>query len=359
MQMGKKVFGKLKDGTQIDLYIIRHDDGSEIQIMNYGAAVVSLKVPDIHGNIEEIVLGFDQLKDYENIRNFYGAIVGRSGNRLAKGKFSLNGIQYNLAVNDGENHLHGGIKGFDRVVWDAKEINDEKNPGIKLDYLSKDGEEGYPGNLFVNVTYTFSSDHQLIIDYSMKSDRATIKNITNHSYFNLSGNIKENILNHSLIFNADKFLPSLEGLIPTGEFRNVKDTPMDFTIPHKIGERINVADEQLKIGVGYDHTWVLKKDSCSLSFAGSVHEQNSGRLMEIFTTEPGIGFYSGNFLDGSHAGHNSILYKYRDGMCLQTQHFPDAPNQSSFQTTVLNPGENYISKTIYKFSVSKMHESKI
>jgi aldose 1-epimerase len=356
MLIEKKIFGKLNDGTQIDIYTIRHVDGSEIQIMNYGAAIVSLKVPDKEGRVEEVVLGFDNLKDYENIRNFYGAIVGRSGNRIAKGKFSLNGIEYKLAINDGENHLHGGIKGFDRVVWDAKEINDELNPGVKLSYVSSDGEEGYPGKLLVDVTYTFSSDYVLGIDYNITCDKTTIKNITNHSYFNLSGNVKESILDHSIIFNSEKFLPSIKGLIPTGEFRNVKGTPMDFTLPHRIGERINEEDEQLKIGAGYDHAWVLKKATDSLDFAGSLYDPKSCRLMEIFTTEPGIGFYSGNFLDGSHSGHNGVIYKFRDGLCLQTQHFPDTPNHNNFPSTKLEPGETYQSKTIYKFSISQKHK---
>jgi len=351
MKIEKELFGKLSDGTQIDLYIIKHDDGSQIKITNYGATIVSLKVPDKNGNVEDVVLGFDKLDDYINIRNFYGCVVGRLGNRLANGKFSIDSVEYNIPQNEGANSLHGGVNGFDRMVWEAEQIIEENNPGIKLHYLSKDGEEGYPGNLDVTVKYTFSDNHELRIEYKVTTDKPTVKNITNHSYFNLSGNVKYDILNHELQLYADKFVPVREGLIPTGELRDVKNTPMDFRTPHKIGERINEDYEQLKLGLGYDQTWVFNEISDKPILNGSVYDPRSGRLMEIFTTEPGIQFYSGNFLDGSHAGLNGVVYKHREGMCLQTQHFPDSPNHPEFPSVLLLPGKVYSSVTMYKFSV--------
>ena len=353
MKIRKTIFGELEDGKDIELFDIKHEDGSEIKITNYGATIVSLKVPDKIGYIEDVVLGFDNLENYRDIRNFYGAIVGRYGNRIAKGTFALNGVKYQLPINEGNNSLHGGENGFDRVVWEAEEIDDDKTPGIKMTYLSKDGEEGYPGNLEVTVTYTFTKGHELRIDYKVVSDKLTVKNITNHSYFNLSGNVKNNILDHELHLKAEKFLPVKEGLIPIGEYRYVKGTPMDFTKSYKIGDRINSDDMQLKIAKGYDHTWILEKEKNTLDFAGSVYEPNSGRFMEIFTTEPGVQFYSGNFLDGSHLGHNGTPYKHRDAFCLQTQHFPDSPNHPEFPNTVIGPGEVYKSSTIYRFSVKE------
>jgi aldose 1-epimerase len=296
-------------------------------------------------------LGFKNLKEYETIRHFYGAIVGRWGNRIDKGKFKLNGKEYILATNDGENHLHGGLLGFDRQLWDYEELTYEDKPAIKFSYLSKDGEEGYPGNLNVSVVYTFSEDKELGIHYEISTDQPTIKNVTNHSYFNLSGNVKTDILNHELYLNADHYLPVVKGLIPTGEIAPVAGTPMDFTTPHKIGERINEDNEQLKFGLGYDHCWVLNKNNNGMNYAGYVYDRASGRKMDIYTTEPAIQFYSGNFMDGSDIGHENLPYKYRYGMCLETQHYPDSPNHENFPSTVLNPGENYESTTVYKFSV--------
>jgi len=351
MEIKKEVYGILQDGREVYLFTLKISDGSELKLTNFGATVVSLKVPDRKGKMENVILGFKDLKDYENIRHFYGAIVGRWGNRIDKGKFTLNGQEYTLATNDGENHLHGGIIGFDRILWDYEELVYKDLPAVKFSYLSKDGEEGYPGNLKLSVIYTYSEQNELGIYYEMTTDQSTVKNVTNHSYFNLSGDVKDDILNHDLVLNADNFLPVVAGLIPTGEIKSVKGTPMDFTYPHKIGERINQDDEQLKYGLGYDHCWVINVSDDGLNNAGYIYDSTSGRRMDIYTTEPAIQFYSGNFMDGSDIGHEGLPYNYRFAMCLETQHYPDSPNQKDFPTTVLNPGEVYKSTTIYKFSV--------
>jgi aldose 1-epimerase len=350
MKYKKEIFGTLSDGSRVHLFTFRYENGSEIKFTNYGATIVSIKLPDKNGKVEEITMGFDNLKDYEKIRNYYGATIGRNCNRLANGKFSLDGKEYKLVKNEGKNHLHGGKKGFDRVVWIGDKTLDG-NPGIELSYLSRDGEEGYPGNLEVTVGYSFSNENVLSLNYELRTDKTTITNITNHSYFNLSGNFKENILNHHLTLNAEVFLPVTRHLIPTGEFRNVKDTPMDFTNPHKIGERIEEDYEQLKFASGYDHYWIINDNDKEIKFAGSLYEEKSGRFMEIFTTEPGIQFYSGNFLDDSHKCSNQIRNVFRTALCLETHHFPDSPNHSEFPSIVLKPGEVYKSTTIYKFSI--------
>jgi len=351
MTIKKETYGTLQDGREVHLFTLETSDGSELRLTNFGATVLSLKVPDRNGKMENVILGFKDLKDYENIRHFYGAIVGRWGNRIAKGKFTLNGKEYTLATNNGENHLHGGIMGFDRVLWDYEELSYNDLPAVKFSYLSKDGEEGFPGNFKVSVIYTYSEEKKLGIYYEMTTDQATVKNITNHAYFNLSGDVKDDILSHDLVLNADHFLPVDEGWIPFGEIRPVNGTPMDFTSPHKIGERINDYDKQLKNGMGYDHCWVLNKSESGMNNAGYIYDNSSGRRMDIYTTEPAIQFYSGNFMDGADIGHVGLPYNYRSAMCLETQHYPDSPNQEDFPTTVLNPGEVYKSTTIYKFSV--------
>ena len=350
MKVEKESFGVLSDGSEVFLFTINNKDGSLLQLTNFGAAVVALKVPDKKGKIENVVLGFDSINKYESIRGFYGATVGRYGNRIDAGKFSLNGKEYLLATNEGPNHLHGGIKGFDRVVWDYEIIN-SPSPSVKFSYLSPDGEEGYPGNFNVAVLYSFNDEHELIIEYEMTTDKPTVKNVTNHSYFNLSGDVDENILNHTLVLHADRFLPVDENLIPTGELRSVEGTPMDFTIGNEIGNRIENDDEQLLRGGGYDHCWVLSDSSDGLKLAAEVFEPNSGRLMKVYTTEPAIQFYSGNFMDGSHSGREGQPYAYRYAMCLETQHYPDSPNHPEFPSTVLDSGKVYSSKTIYSFSV--------
>ena len=353
MEVENKIFGKLKDGNEVKLFTIKNEDGSQAQFTNYGAAVVDIQVPDKRGDNEHILLGFDHLNQYEEIRAFYGATVGRFGNRIAKGRFSLDGKTYNLARNEGDNHLHGGIKGYDRIVW-KYEILEREIPSIRFSYLSRDAEEGYPGNLSVSVTYSFSQNHELTISYEMTTDQLTVKNITNHAYFNLSGNVKQSILNHIIQINGNKFLPIDKDLIPIGEERLVKNTPMNFLVNEIIGKRIDYEDEQLKYGHGYDHCWILNKDKNELGFAAKVYDPESGRVMKIFTTEPAIQFYTGNFMNGSHLGREGIPYEHRFALCLESQHYPDSPNHSSFPSTRIAPGDIYKSKTIFKFSTMNM-----
>jgi aldose 1-epimerase len=281
---------------------------------------------------------------------YFGCIAGRYANRIAKGRFALNGIEYTLAQNDGPNHLHGGIKGFDKVVWDAEEVGD--GAALKLTYLSKDGEENYPGNLSAQVIYTLTDDDALRIDYYATTDQDTIVNLTNHAYFNLADCGAGDILSHELAINADRFTPVDDTAIPTGELRSVAGTPMDFSQPTAIGARIDQDDEQLRFGGGYDHNWVLKSSDGSLALAATVKEPTSGRVLKVYTTEPGIQFYSGNFLDGSFAGKGCVVYQKRSGLCLETQHFPDSPNKPDFPSTVLRPGEEYRTTTVFKFAVS-------
>ena len=346
----RSAYGKLEDGTEISLYTLTNAAGTVATITNYGGIIVSIKTEDRNGTFEDIVLGFDSLSSYVKSNPFFGCIVGRYGNRIAKGKFKLDDQTYNLAVNDGENHLHGGLKGFDKVVWAGDNYNTPEGAVLKLTYTSKDLEEGYPGNLQTEVTYTLTNDNELKIDYKATTDKKTVVNLTNHSYFNLSGDTKTDILNHSLSIAASKFLPVDKGLIPTGEFKDVKGTPFDFTNETVIGERINDKDQQLQYGGGYDHCWVFD-DTNDRSPKATVYDPTSGRFMEVFTTEPGVQFYSGNFLNGSVTGRFNTVYTKRFGLCLETQHFPDSPNQPSFPSTVLNPGDVYTSQTIYKFSV--------
>ena len=292
------------------------------------------------------MLGFDAPEGYlKNNTPYFGAVIGRYGNRIAKGRFSLNGREYRLALNNGENHLHGGIKGFDKVVWGAREV--KRGPALALNYVSKDGEEGYPGNLSVSVVYTLTDNNELKIEYSATADKTTILNLTNHTYFNLAG--EGSILNHEVMINADRFTPVDQGLIPTGELRSVKGTPMDFTQPAAIGARIEQQDEQLLLGKGYDHNFVLNGGGAP-ALAARVYEPVSGRVLEVYTTEPGVQFYTGNFLDGSIKGKGGQVYQRRYGFCLETQHFPDSPNKPDFPSTVLKPGEKYATTTIFKFS---------
>jgi aldose 1-epimerase len=343
-------FGKLQDGTEVSLYTLSNTLGTKMTVTNYGGIIVSLLTEDKEGNFEDVVLGFDSLSQYEKSNPFFGCIVGRYGNRIAKGKFQLDGQTYNLAVNNDPNHLHGGVKGFDKVVWTADDYSSPNGAVLKLTYTSKDLEEGYPGNLATEVTYTLTNDNELKIDYKATTDKKTVVNLTNHSYFNLSGNTKADILGHTLMIAASKFLPVDKTLIPTGELKDVKGTPFDFTTPFVIGSRINAKDPQLQNGGGYDHCWVFDKANERLPSA-TVYDSLSGRFMEMFTTEPGVQFYSGNFLNGSLTGKFDTVYKQRMGLCLETQHFPDSPNKPKFPSTVLNPGEVYSTHTIYKFSV--------
>lgn len=343
-------FGQTADGERVDKYVLNNDKGMEVSIITYGAIIQSLYVPDRNGKLEDVTLGYDNLADYIKASPYFGAIVGRYGNRIAKGKFNLDGSEYKLATNNGENHLHGGIKGFDKVVWKAEPLKKEGAVGLKLNYLSPDGEEGYPGNLDLTVTYWLNNANEILIEYLATTDKATPCNITHHSYFNLTGGVKASILDHELWINADRMTPVDAGLIPTGILAVVADTPFDFTEATKIGARIGEEDEQLEYGGGYDHNWVLNGVDGTLKLQASLYEASSGRFMEVLTQEPGLQFYSGNFLDGSNVGKGGKVYAHRNGLCLETQHYPDSPNQKTFPSTTLRPGEKYETKTMYKFS---------
>jgi aldose 1-epimerase len=343
-------FGTLPGGEPVEVFTLTNANGIELKAIGYGGIITSLKVPDRAGKLDDIVLGFDRLDDYLKEHPFFGAIIGRYGNRIAKGQFTLDGQTYKLATNNGPNHLHGGTKGFDKVPWKVEPAG--KN-ALTFSRVSADGEEGYPGNLRVQVTYTLTDKNELQVDYLATTDKATPVNLTQHSYFNLAGQASGDILGHQLMLNADRYTPVDETLIPTGKLAPVAGTPFDFTKPTAIGARINNADPQLKNGQGYDHNWVLNRKGAGLQLAAQVIEPKTGRTMEISTTEPGIQFYSGNFLDGKLTGKGGAVYKHRTGFCLETQHFPDSPNQPSFPSTILKPGQEYRSRTVFTFGVTK------
>jgi aldose 1-epimerase len=346
----KHEFGKLADGTEIALYTLRNRNGLAVQISNYGGAVVSVKTPDRGGRMADVVLGYNQPQSYADDTVFFGIIVGRYANRIAKGKFSLKGVEYQLAQNNPPNHLHGGVRGFNKVIWSPRAVSRPDGAALELSYLSKDGEEGYPGNLSVKVIYVLTNANELRIEYSATTDKETIVNLTNHSYFNLAGAGAGSILQHVLRINASKFTPIDETSIPTGELRPVKGTPFDFTRATVIGTRIDQADEQLRFGKGYDHNFVLNKKGKELSFAAEAYEPKSGRVLEVWTTEPGLQLYTGNFLDSVH-GKGGKVYNKRDAFCLEAEHFPDSPNQPSFPSVVLEPNRRYTEMTVYKFTV--------
>ncbi len=339
-------FGKA-DGKAVTLYTLKNSKGAEAQICNYGGIVTSLKVADKNGNFSDVVLGYDNLEGYIKATPYFGCLVGRYGNRIAGGKFNLNGKEYTLAQNNDKNSLHGGLKGFDKVVWDVAKVTDNS---LALRYVSMDGEEGFPGTLSVTAIYTLTEDNALRLDFSATTDKDTHCNLTHHSYFNFAG--KGDILGHVVTINADKFTPVDANLIPTGELRAVNGTPLDFTLPTVVGARIGNDDEQLKLGKGYDHNWVLNQKSVgALTHAATVIEPTSGRVMDVWTTEPGMQFYTGNFLDNTITGKGGWTYAFRNGFCMEPQHYPDSPNQASFPTTVLKPGQIYKNTIIYKFSV--------
>jgi aldose 1-epimerase len=349
----KTIFGNL-NGQQVDLYTLLFPDQLEVKIANYGGIITSLKVPDKNGLLEDVVLGYDDLQGYLDESPYFGALVGRYGNRIKKGQFEIDGQTFNLAVNNGENHLHGGLLGFDKVVWEVIKVLDDKDlKGLTLGHVSEDGEEGYPGRLTTLVHYTFTPD-SFEISYEATTDKTTVVNLTQHSYFNLSGNVSEDILGHELLINAGSFLPVDNTLIPTGEYRPVVNTPFDFTISKQIGLEIGQTNEQLDFGGGYDHCWVLSKTPTEnkRKVATLLHKK-SGRKMEVLTTEPGLQFYSGNFLDGKIKGKKGIKYEHRFGLCLETQHFPDSPNQKAFPSVILEPGETYSTSTKYVFSIKR------
>jgi aldose 1-epimerase len=349
-----KSFGKIADGRETHLYTLKNAKGFGATISDFGGTVVSLWVPDKNGTLSDISLGYDNAAAYEKGTTFFGALIGRYGNRIADGKFALDGKTYSLPLNDKPGgipcSLHGGTKGFDKVLWEATPKTIDGNPALVLKYVAKDGEMGYPGNLTAEVTYTVTANNELRIDYKATTDKATPVNLTNHTYFNLHGEGNGTILDHDLMMKASKTTPVNAGLIPTGKFAAVAGTPFDFTTPHAIGERVNADNEQLKFGGGYDHNWVLDNQDGKLALAATLYDRQSGRFMEVLTTEPGLQFYCGNFLDGTLTGRSGKKYEQRSGLCHETQHYPDSPNHPNFPSTILQPGKTLTSTTIYRFS---------
>lgn len=350
MSMEKKLFGIMQNGKEVYIYTLKNSNGMETEICTYGGTIVSSIVPDKNGEFRDVVLGYDNLESYLKGDKYFGALIGRFGNRIQHGKFILNSKEYLLAQNNGENHLHGGLKGFDKVVWDARIIESEPNT-LELSYLSIDGEEGYPGNLNVKVKYVLTEDNSLEIIYMATTDKDTIVNLTNHAYFNLSGHSSGDVLNHKLMINADKFTVNDQYSIPTGEIKEVVGTPMDFRTLTPIGKYIDNDYDQIVFGKGYDHNWVLNANGSDTIKSAQVIDENTGIVMDVYTTTPGIQFYSSNFLDGSDIGKDKAIYNMRNAFCLETQYFPNSINCSNFKSPILKVGEEYKHKTVYKFSV--------
>jgi aldose 1-epimerase len=346
----REPFGKLADGTEVELLTLTNKNGVEVQLITFGAIVRSIKVPDRNGKVADIVHGFDDLDGYVRAHPYFGAVIGRYGNRIGNARFTLEGTTYKLAANNGPNHLHGGVKGFDKYVWDVRPSAD--NAGVTFSRTSPDGEEGYPGTLQVRVTYVLTDTNQLRITYEAATDKATPVNLTSHSYFNLAGHDAGDVMQHQLAIVADRYTPVDRDLIPTGELARVEGTPFDFRKPVAIGARINGSHEQLTFGRGYDHNWVLGTGA-GLRRAARVVEPASGRTLDVSTTEPGLQFYTGNFLDGTIKGKGGTVYKHRSAFCLETQHFPDSPNKPDFPSTILRPGETYRSQTVFSFGVDR------
>ena len=344
-------FGVLPSGDSVQVFTLTNLNGVEMRVMNYGGIVISLRTPDRNGALGDIVLGYDNIDGYVKATPYFGALVGRYANRIAKGTFMLDSARYSLAVNNGANALHGGLKGFDKVMWRAETTQDSTGVGVVLRYTSNEGEEGYPGTLTVQVTYTLTNRNQFAIDYLATSDKATPVNLTQHSYFNLAGDGAGDVLAHVVSLNADTFTPVDSTLIPTGLLQPVKGTPFDLRAPVAIGAHINESDAQLKIAGGYDHNFVINRTGAGVTLAARVVEPTSGRTLDVATTEPGLQFYTGNFLDGSNIGKGGHVYLKRNGFCLESQHFPDSPNQSTFPSTILRPGAEYRSRTVYTFGV--------
>ena len=346
----KELFGKLKDGRPVHVYTLTNSKGMVAQITPFGGALVSLLAPDREGKLEDIVLGYDNLEGYINDTQSFGTTIGRYANRIGKGNLTINGQSYQLALNNGENHLHGGNVGFAKKLWKAKSIELEDGVAVQLNYLSKDGEENYPGNLDLTVIYKLTNNNELQIDYEASTDKTTVVNLTHHSYFNLNGNGSGNILDHELSINADKITQTDAGMIPTGQLMDITDTPFDFRKATAIGTRINEPHEQLKFGNGYDHNWVLNNWDQSLKSAATLYAPSSGRMMETLTTEPGLQVYTGNWLTPAIISKKGMPTSPRQAVCLETQHFPDSPNQPNFPSTILKPGAKYTQQTIYRFS---------
>ena len=349
--MRKTPFGTL-DGQPVDLYTLTNPSGMEVAVSNYGGIIVSLKAPDRNGELADVVLGFDTFSGYLQKHPYFGATIGRYANRIRHGRVVLDGVEYTVTQNENENHLHGGLRGFDKVLWNASITSHGKEPALELQYLSKDGEEGYPGNLNTTLTFTLTEANELKIDYRATTDKPTIVNLTNHSYFNLAGAGNGDVLGHWMTIDAGRIAPVVQGHIPTGELRSVHGTPFDFTQPFAIGQRIDADDELLKLSAGYGINYVFDKPLGKLARAARVVEPASGRVMEIFTTEPALQLYTANRLDGSIVGKGGKTYQCRYGLCLEPQHLPDSPNQPEFPSTILRPGEQYHSTTIYQFSVA-------
>jgi len=344
-------FGKAPDGRSVELFTLANSHGMEARIMTWGAGLVSLKVPDKQGQLGDVVLGFDDMDGYLKHDFFAGKVVGRYANRIGQARFILDGKEYKIAANDGKNSLHGGKQGFDKRLWTVVKAD---RHSIELQYKSPDLEEGYPGNLVATVRYTVTDDNELRIDYTATTDKDTVVNLSNHSYFNLGGAGNGTILDEDLEINADRFTPVTKELIPTGELPGVAGTPMDFRKPARIGARIEDAYEQLKFGMGYDHNWVLDKPKPGLTLAARLHDPHSGRVMEVLTTEPGVQFYSGNMMSRQQVtGKGGKVYVWRGALCLETQHFPDSPNHPNFPGTELKPGQTYRSTTVFRFSVER------
>ena len=347
--MTRAPFGKTADGQAVEAFTLKNANGVEVTAITFGGIITSLKVPDRNGAIGDVVLGFDTIDGYLKGHPYFGAIIGRYGNRIAKGRFAIDKIDYTLATNNGPNHLHGGVRGFDKHLWQAEALSDNS---LRFSRVSPDGEEGYPGNLQIQVIYSLTNYNELIVDYNATTDQPTHVNLTQHSYFNLAGGGAD-ILGHQLMIDADRYTPVNGELIPTGELAPVAGTPFDFRKPTAIGARINASHPQINNGQGYDHNWVLNRHGRTLQLAARVTEPSSGRTMEVATTEPGMQFYAGNFLDGTLTGKGGSKYGRRSGFCLETQHYPDTPNQPDFPSTLLRPGSTYSSRTVFKFGVSK------
>lgn len=344
----KQAWGTLPDGRQVRLYTLRNRNGAEARISDYGGIVTSLKVPDRAGQMGDVVLGYDDLAGYLKETPYFGCLVGRYGNRIARGRFTLDGVGYTLATNNHPNHLHGGLKGFDKRLWEGVARMSADGPVLELTYTSVDGEEGYPGTLRVQAVYTLTSDNALKLEYTAKTDKATVVNLTQHSYFNLAG--RGDILGHEVQIHADRFTPVDSTLIPTGELRPVAGTPFDFRQPTTIGARVNQADEQLRFGGGYDHNWVIADKPGPVRVQAVVHEPTTGRVLEVLSDQPGLQFYCGNFLDGTLTGKGGWVYQHRNGFCMEPQHFPDSPNKPEFPSVVLRPGQTYRNTIVYRFS---------
>ena len=345
-------FGMTREQVPVEVYTLTNAHGVEMRAITYGAIITNLKVPDRSGRFDDVVLGFDTIDGYLEATRYFGALIGRYGNRIARGQFALEGKTFTLPTNNGPNHLHGGVKGFDKVLWNAMPADGAEGVSLTLTRRSPDGEEGYPGNLQVSVRYLLTDTNELAIDYRATTDKPTPVNLTQHSYFNLAADDRD-VLGHQLMLKASRYTPVDDTLIPTGELARVEGTPFDFRTPTAIGDRIDVDHVQLKNGQGYDHNWVIDRTGPALERAASVVEPTSGRTMDVATTEPGIQFYSGNFLDGTAQGKGGRVYKHRTGFCLETQHYPDSPNHPSFPSTILHPGQTYASKTVFTFAVSR------